>query len=84
MAFIVPQSARKMVIKSAGQKWREFKFRLTKDYILPYLDQPELLVHPPADFSSIENSHGDIFVADRTSAEFQLYFIALLIYNIYL
>lgn len=74
MAFVLPPSARKMVLNSAGQKWREFKCRLTRNYILPYLDQPEILAHPPADFSFIEKSHWDIFVADRTSPEFLVCF----------
>ena len=65
MAFILPKSAKKMVLMSAGQKWREFKCRLTNDYILPFCEQPEMLVHPPADFSFIEKSHWNIFVADR-------------------
>lgn len=74
MAYVVPPSAKKMVLKSACSKWREFKSRLTKSYILPYLNQPEMLVHPPADYSFIEKSHWDIFVADRTSKDFLVYF----------
>lgn len=74
MAYVVPPSAKKLVLKSACSKWREFKSRLTKHYILPYLHQPEMLVYPPADYSFIEKSHWDIFVADRTSKEFQVYF----------
>ena len=70
MAFIVPQTAKRMVLNSAGQKWREFKCRLTKHYILPYVDQPEMLIYPPADYSFIEKSDWDIFVPDRTSVEF--------------
>ena len=74
MAFTIPPSAKKMVLRSACQKWREFKCRLTTHYILPYLDQPELLAYPPADYSFIEKSHWDIFVADRTSKEFMVCF----------
>ena len=74
MAFVVPPSAKKMVLRSACQKWREFKCRLTKYYILPYLDQPEMLEHPPSDYTFIEKSHWDIFVVDRTSSEFMVCF----------
>ncbi|XP_074342783.1 uncharacterized protein LOC141680460 [Apium graveolens] len=70
MAFVLPPSAKKLVLRSAGQKWREFKSRLTTHYILPYRDQPEMLAYPPADFSFIEKAHWDIFVVDRTSPEF--------------
>lgn len=74
MAFDVPPSARKMVLKSACQKWREFKSRLTTEYILPYRDQLELLECPPADYSFIEKAHWDMFVSDRLSIEFSVSF----------
>lgn len=74
MAFDVPPTARKMVLKSACQKWREFKSRLTTKYILPYRDQLELLESPPADYSFIEKAHWDMFVSDRLSTEFSVSF----------
>ena len=58
------------MLKSACQKWREFKSRLTTNYILPFREQPELLAHPPADYTFIEKPHWDIFVADRLSKDF--------------
>ena len=58
------------MLKSACQKWREFKSRLTTAYILPFREQPELLAHPPADYTFIEKAHWDIFVADRLSKDF--------------
>ena len=72
MAYDIPSTARKMVLKSAAQKWREFKSRLTTDYVLPHRHQPELLELPPADYSFIEKAHWDIFVADRLSLEFKV------------
>ena len=74
MAFDVPPTARKMVLKSACQKWREFKSRLTTEYILPYRDQLELLESPPADYSFIEKAHWDMFVSGRLSIEFSVSF----------
>ncbi|WOG86438.1 hypothetical protein DCAR_0205642 [Daucus carota subsp. sativus] len=74
LAFILPPSAKKMVLRSAGQKWREFKSRLTTTYILSYRDQPEVLAYPRAHFSYIEKSHWDIFVVDRMSPEFLVCF----------
>lgn len=70
MAFDVPLTARKMVLKSVCQKWREFKSRLTTEYILPYRDQLELLESPPADYSYIEKAHWDMFISDHLSIEF--------------
>ena len=70
MAFEVPESAQKLVLRSACQKWREFKSKLTTKYILAHADQPHLLKHPPADYSFIEKAHWDKFVAMRTTPEF--------------
>ena len=72
MAYDVPSTARKMVFKSAAQKWREFKNRLTNDYILLHSHDPEFLELPPADYSFIEKAHWDMFVADRLSPEFKV------------
>ncbi|XP_061987927.1 uncharacterized protein LOC133706413 isoform X2 [Rosa rugosa] len=70
MAFEVPLEARRMVLSSASHKWREFKSKLTTQYIIPHKDEPELLEYPPADYNFIEKAHWDIFVADRLSDEF--------------
>lgn len=70
MAFTIPSSAKKLVLQSAGARWREFKSRLTTNYVLPYREDPVMLAYPPADYSFIEQSHWDLFVADRTSEEF--------------
>ena len=72
MAFVVPSEARKMVLASAAQKWREFKSKLTTHYIIPYKDEPEKLEYPPADYNFIEKGHWEIFVADRLSSEFMV------------
>lgn len=74
MAFDVPPSARRVILKSACQKWREFKSRLTTNYVLAYRDQRELLAYPPADYSFLEKAHWDIFVADRLSNDFLVSF----------
>ncbi|KAK9947973.1 hypothetical protein M0R45_003566 [Rubus argutus] len=71
MSFVVPKELRKLVVTSAANKWREFKCKLTKWYILPYIDSPELLEFPPDDYRSIEKADWDIFVANRISADFQ-------------
>ncbi|KAM5546536.1 hypothetical protein ABKV19_002361 [Rosa sericea] len=70
-AFVVPKEWKKLVITSAANKWREFKSKLTKLYIIPYLETPELLQFPPDDYRSIDQEDWDIFVADRTSHAFQ-------------
>ncbi|KAL8116837.1 hypothetical protein AgCh_023131 [Apium graveolens] len=67
---LIALTTRKMVLKSVCQKWREFKSRLTTEYILPYRDQLELLESPPADYSYIEKAHWDMFISDHLSIEF--------------
>ncbi|XP_074378405.1 uncharacterized protein LOC141719944 [Apium graveolens] len=71
MAFIVPPTARKLVWESACQKWREFKSQLTTEYILPHRNQPEKLTFPPADYTFIEKSHWEMFVADLLGDDFK-------------
>ncbi|XP_040367479.1 uncharacterized protein LOC112180552 [Rosa chinensis] len=70
-AFVVPKELKKMVISSAATKWREFKSKLTNMYIIPYMDEPELLENPPDDYRSITKDTWHQFVADRLSATFQ-------------
>lgn len=74
MAYVVPPTARSVIMKSACSKWREFKSKLTTAYILPHKNQRELLELPPADYSFIEKAHWDIFVADRLSDDFDVSF----------
>ncbi|XP_074382707.1 uncharacterized protein LOC141724447 [Apium graveolens] len=70
MSYIVPDTAKKIILQSTGRKWREFKSNLRSYYVIPYADQPKLLKFPPADYICIEQAHWDIFVASRLSDEF--------------
>ncbi|XP_062027082.1 uncharacterized protein LOC133743232 [Rosa rugosa] len=69
-AFVIPKECRKMVITSAANKWREFKSKLTNLYIIPYMNEPDLLEFPPDDYRSITKDNWQTFVADRLSASF--------------
>ncbi|PRQ58873.1 putative Ulp1 protease family catalytic domain, putative transposase, Ptta/En/Spm, plant [Rosa chinensis] len=69
-AFVIPKECWKMVITSAANKWREFKSKLTKLYIIPYMNEPDLLEFPPDDYRSITKDNWQTFVADRLSAGF--------------
>ncbi|XP_004292346.1 PREDICTED: uncharacterized protein LOC101299265 [Fragaria vesca subsp. vesca] len=57
-------------MQSAAARWREFKSRLTKVYIVPYLDQPEMLKYPPQDYKFINADHWTQFVTERTKPAF--------------
>ncbi|KAL6223405.1 hypothetical protein ACLB2K_006792 [Fragaria x ananassa] len=69
-SFDLEPSERKMVIKSAGVKWREFKSRLTCQYVLPYIDDPESLKFPPDDYRFITPDVWKDFVKSRLTPEF--------------
>ncbi|KAL6138181.1 hypothetical protein ACLB2K_063466 [Fragaria x ananassa] len=70
-AYVVPKKWKKMVLASAGQKWREFKSKLTTWYIIPYLDSPELFEFSPDDYRMIDENQWKEFVKDRISPQFQ-------------
>ncbi|PRQ42883.1 hypothetical protein RchiOBHm_Chr3g0462471 [Rosa chinensis] len=69
-AFILGPEHRKMVLQSAGAKWREFKSRLTTVYVLPYVDDPEMLQFPPDDYRFITVDEWTAFVTERTKPAF--------------
>ena len=69
---MVPKQWKKMVFASAGQKWRDFKSKLTTWYIIPFMDSPELFQFPPDDYRSIHADQWQEFVKDRISPQFQV------------
>ncbi|KAI3994717.1 hypothetical protein MKX01_002333 [Papaver californicum] len=70
--FIVHPHSKKNLIKNIGELWRSFKIRLTRKYILPFKDQADLLVHPPAMYKFIDQRHWEAFVKSRLSTNFQV------------
>ncbi|XP_022775831.1 uncharacterized protein LOC111317652 [Durio zibethinus] len=69
--FELEAKAKKIVLKSAGLKWRGFKARLTK-YILSNKDKKDMLTQPPASFKDvILQPQWDAFVRTRLSNEFK-------------
>ncbi|KAL6588176.1 hypothetical protein OROMI_001154 [Orobanche minor] len=70
IAYEIGAECKKMVLKSASTKWREFKSRLTSLYIVPYLNEPEKMKYPPKDYKFISQDHWTQFVAYRSSPSF--------------
>lgn len=68
---ICPESQR-LVLKSAGMKWRQFKTNLTKKYVLPYLGRKKKLSKPPKQYSFVGRETWKRFVATRTSADWKV------------
>ncbi|KAL6189020.1 hypothetical protein ACLB2K_040410 [Fragaria x ananassa] len=44
-------------MQSVAARWRELKSLLTNVYIVPYLDQPEMLKYPSQDYKFINADH---------------------------
>lgn len=61
---------KKMVLTSAASKWREFKSRFTRNYVVPFKDDPDMLRFPPDDYRFINADHWTAFVAERTKESF--------------
>ncbi|RVW84792.1 hypothetical protein CK203_048639 [Vitis vinifera] len=56
-----------------GIRFRTFKYRLTKKYILPFKNDPEKLKKPPPIYPFIQEDHWRQFVKDRLSEHFNEY-----------
>ncbi|TYK15928.1 putative serine/threonine-protein kinase nek2 [Cucumis melo var. makuwa] len=57
--------SRKSILKTAGTAFRQFKHWLTKKYILPFKNEPELLKRPPYKYSYIDQKQWEEFVRSR-------------------
>ncbi|KAF9592089.1 hypothetical protein IFM89_011927 [Coptis chinensis] len=65
---------KKGVVSDIGEKWKEFKSRLTRYYITPYKDQPEMLLKPPKKHEkNIRQEDWERFVKSRLTPKFQGY-----------
>ncbi|KAL5547332.1 hypothetical protein UlMin_007019, partial [Ulmus minor] len=67
VSYDVDLRDRKLIISSAGAKWRQFKSNLTVEHIIPFKDQPEKLQRPPEIYNYISKKDWDTFVAIRLS-----------------
>ncbi|KAL0546957.1 hypothetical protein IC582_016876 [Cucumis melo] len=59
------------LIENAGVCFRQFKYRLTTTYVLPFLDDIEKLKFPPNEYSFIDQQHWTEFVASRLKEDFK-------------
>lgn len=70
---MLDENTRAQVISDIGLKWRTFRTTLTTKYILPFKDNPELLVEPPTKYKFIDKLVWTEFVQSRLTPEFQVY-----------
>ncbi|KAL0534130.1 hypothetical protein IC582_028411 [Cucumis melo] len=71
-AFVVDGRSKKAILKTTGVSFRQFKSWLTTQYIIPFMDEPQLLIDPPSLYAHIIDKHvWQEFVRSRMSSEFQ-------------
>ena len=61
-------------MKSMGRCFRSFKNMLTAKYVIPFKDQPKLLIKPLVEYIFIEDEDWTIFVKERLSQRFLVNF----------
>ncbi|KAA0060215.1 hypothetical protein E6C27_scaffold386G00370 [Cucumis melo var. makuwa] len=69
--FVVDPRSKKTIIQNVGVCFRQFKYRLTTTYVLPFLDDVEKLKFPPNEYSFIDQQHWTEFVASRLKEDFK-------------
>ncbi|XP_062011742.1 uncharacterized protein LOC133728340 isoform X2 [Rosa rugosa] len=65
--FNVAPESKKLVLTSAGTKWRAFKTMLTRKYVLPYLGKKKKLRKPPTQYKFVGREPWKDFVKERTT-----------------
>ncbi|KAL6315713.1 hypothetical protein AAG906_006575 [Vitis piasezkii] len=71
--FNVNQNSKRNCFLLMGIRFRTFKYKLTKKYILPFKNDPEKLKKPPPIYPFIQEDHWRQFVKDRLSEHFNEY-----------
>ncbi|KAL4035621.1 hypothetical protein IC575_004324 [Cucumis melo] len=70
-AFVVDGRSKKAIMKTAGVSFRQFKSWLRTQYIIPFMDEPQLLIDPPSLYAHIiDKPVWHEFVRSRMSSEF--------------
>ncbi|KAL0546245.1 hypothetical protein IC582_016151 [Cucumis melo] len=71
-AFVVDGRSKKAIMKTTGVSFRQFKSWLTTKYIIPFIDEPQLLIDPTSLYSHIiDTPIWQEFIKSRMSLEFQ-------------
>lgn len=57
---------------SAGAKWRQFKSKLTSDYVMPFIGQKKKLAKPPKKYAYVGKEAWKRFVAIRSTDDWKV------------
>lgn len=60
------------ILMSAGAKWRQFKSKLTCDYVMPFIGQKKKLAKPPRKYAYVGKEAWKRFVAIRSSDDWKV------------
>ena len=71
MSYVIGDSYKNLVLSSAAKKWKDFKYNVTKQYILPFAHDKEKLKEIPLLYKFIEKSQWDAFIASRLTPDFE-------------
>lgn len=74
---MAPES-KKSILQSAGVKWRQFKTKLNREFVKPYIGQKKKLMKPPKKYAFVGKKAWKGFVAARTSNEFAVCFTCVI------
>ncbi|KAL8147496.1 hypothetical protein AgCh_004988 [Apium graveolens] len=64
--FKVAPESEAMVLKSAGEKWRQCKTDLTTKHVMPYAEKKKKLKRPPKNYRFVGQEAWTRFIAQRT------------------
>ncbi|KAL0558794.1 hypothetical protein IC582_003376 [Cucumis melo] len=72
-AFVVDVQSKKAIMRTTGVSFCQFNSWLTTQYIIPFMDEPQLLIDPPSLYAHIiDKPVWQEFVRSRMSLEFQI------------
>lgn len=67
----MPPELEKTCLQSAGVKWRQFKTKLTTEYVMPYIGKRKKLYKPPKKYAFVGKEAWRRFVAERTTKKWK-------------
>ena len=71
--FDIKPESEDFVLKSAGTKWRQFKADLTRNYVMPHIENKKKLSKPPKQYAFVGRGPWRRFVAERRASSWKVH-----------